>query len=56
MSIFSYFVTPEKEEERKEICKNCPERNPLINICRACGCFIPAKAKIIATACPLGKW
>lgn len=43
-------------EQRLEICKGCPELIQLTSQCKKCGCFMPAKTKLDAAKCPLGKW
>lgn len=41
--------------KRIATCRACPELNKL-NICRQCGCFMPAKVRLPETFCPLLKW
>lgn len=41
--------------KRIGICKECPHLNRL-NICRQCGCFMPAKVRIPEAHCPILKW
>lgn len=43
-------------DERLEICRGCEKYDKYENRCKECGCFIPAKAKIILDSCPLNKW
>ena len=50
------FVSDEVYKERVEICKSCIKFAELENMCTECGCYIPAKAKIILDSCPLNKW
>jgi hypothetical protein len=50
------FVSDEIYAERVSICRSCEKINELENSCRECGCYIPAKAKIILDSCPLKKW
>lgn len=50
------FVTDEVYKERMMTCKGCDKYDELENRCKECGCFLPAKAKIILDSCPLGKW
>lgn len=45
----------EELAKRIEICKSCDQLNSL-NFCKQCGCFMPAKVRIRAVSCPLGKW
>lgn len=49
-------ATDELAEERFKICKGCPELIKLTRQCKKCGCFMFAKTKIKAAACPIGKW
>jgi hypothetical protein len=42
--------------ERLQICKSCEKYDEQQNKCKECGCFVPAKAKIILDSCPLNKW
>jgi len=50
------FVSDEVYKERTLICKSCDMYDELENRCRECGCYVPAKAKIILDSCPLNKW
>lgn len=50
------FVSDKTYEKRIMTCKGCDKYDELENRCRECGCFIPAKAKIILDSCPLNKW
>jgi len=50
------FVSDETYKERIMTCKGCDKYNELENRCRECGCYVPAKAKIILDSCPLNKW
>lgn len=52
----SLVVSDETYAERVSICKGCDKYNDLESRCRECGCFVPAKAKIILDSCPLKKW
>jgi hypothetical protein len=49
-------VPSDVARERYAICKGCVEFNNILKTCRKCGCFMPAKSKIIFAACPEGKW
>ena len=49
------FVQPGVEEERLSICHKCPHLSQR-NFCGICSCYMPAKAKLKITSCPLGKW
>lgn len=46
---------PEVEKKRKFICESCEDFTKL-NICKNCGCFMPAKWKFKYAECPLKKW
>ncbi len=50
------FVNDEVYKERMTICKSCDRYDEFENRCRECGCYLPAKAKIILDSCPLNKW
>ena len=41
--------------KRIGICKSCPELTR-IKTCSQCGCFMPAKVRLMRSSCPLGKW
>ncbi len=43
-------------KKRMEICKQCEHLATVTNICRKCGCFIPAKTMFSYVECPIGKW
>ena len=48
-------VDDEIAQQRMDICNICEAKNSL-NICTACGCFLPAKTKIAKSECPMEKW
>jgi len=50
------FVSDEVYKERVNICKSCERFDDLENRCMECGCYVPAKAKMILDSCPLSKW
>jgi hypothetical protein len=41
---------------RIAICKSCPQLIKGVNLCRSCGCFAPAKVRIMNESCPQGRW
>lgn len=43
-------------DKRMSICGSCPEIIKLTSQCKKCGCFMPAKTKLEAAKCPIGKW
>lgn len=47
---------PDKiKEERLNICKAC-EFFTLLQQCKKCGCFMPAKTLLARAKCPIDKW
>jgi len=50
------FVTDEVQRERMLVCRSCDKYDELQNSCKECGCYLPAKTKVILDSCPLGKW
>jgi len=42
--------------KRQNICADCPELTTIIQICKQCGCFMPAKIWLMDARCPLKKW
>jgi hypothetical protein len=42
-------------KKRLETCEKC-EHKSVFNICKLCGCFVIAKAKIKNSNCPINKW
>ena len=52
----SLVVSDETYNVRHEICKSCEMWIKKKDMCAECGCFIPAKARVILESCPLDKW
>jgi len=50
------FVKDEVYKKRVSICRSCDKYDELENRCMECGCYVPAKAKMILDSCPLEKW
>jgi len=50
------FVSEEVYNTRVDTCKSCNKYDKFENRCIECGCYIPAKAKIVLDSCPLEKW
>lgn len=50
------FVSDEVYKKRVLTCRGCDKYDELNNRCMECGCYVPAKAKIILDSCPLNKW
>ncbi len=42
--------------ERTAICNNCQHRYKRLNLCNACGCFLPAKTRVEDAQCPHEYW
>ena len=53
-------LNAEKIEEvatkRMLICNECPSKDKTFNKCKECGCFLPAKTRVLDESCPLDKW
>ena len=49
-------VTDEEYKERIMVCRDCDKFREVQNECAECGCYLPAKARIVLDSCPLGKW
>ena len=52
----SLMLSDEPYNVRHEICKSCEMWIKKKDMCAECGCFIPAKAKVVLESCPLDKW
>lgn len=46
----------ELSSKRMAICKECPLMNKSTNVCKNCGCYLPAKTKLEGESCPKGHW
>lgn len=49
------YAEEEVASKRLDICKECPEIM-LTQQCSQCGCFMPAKVKLLHATCPKGFW
>lgn len=49
------YVADDEEEYRYSICQDCPHLT-IAKTCTQCGCFMPAKTKLLHANCPLNKW
>ncbi len=47
-------VSPEKYEERLQVCQACEKLNA--GTCGACGCYVELRAASIISHCPHKKW
>ena len=52
----AFFVSSHVYKERLSICKTCELYVKSVRMCKDCGCFMPAKAKIANIRCPKDKW
>jgi len=50
------YVEDELYKERMMTCRSCDKYREVQNECAECGCYIPAKARIVLDSCPLNKW
>lgn len=44
------------QQERYNICKQCPRLNKITKQCKECGCFMPEKTKLPNAFCDIHKW
>ena len=49
-------VSEEVKLSRLAICNPCSNFNKTIQICKLCGCYMPAKAMFADSKCPDNKW
>lgn len=49
-------VDEEVKLGRLAICNDCDNLNKIINTCKQCGCYMPAKAMFADSECPDKKW
>jgi hypothetical protein len=42
--------------KRIALCGRCVHLIPKVNVCKKCGCFMPAKTRLTGAKCPIGKW
>ena len=52
----AFFASAHVYKERLSICKTCEYYIKPAHMCKECGCFMPAKAKIAKLRCPKDKW
>ncbi len=43
-------------KKRIEKCNSCEFYRKWLKQCKVCGCFMPLKARLTITSCPMGKW
>lgn len=56
-----YYLTSNRDararsKPRTEICSTCNLKDKRLNLCKDCGCFLPAKTRVEDAQCPIGKW
>ena len=49
-------IIEENAEERLSICRRCDFYWAEVGTCKACGCFMQAKARGPSFSCPKGYW
>lgn len=50
------FATAEQQNERLNICYQCPYFSPKQKRCKQCGCWLTHKVKFKVSECPIKKW
>lgn len=50
------FSPKDQASTRYAICQACPLFDHTLFTCKSCGCFMPAKTKLLNAVCPEGKW
>jgi hypothetical protein len=51
-----FFLSEERQQQRREICDSCEHKIKITNICGKCGCFLPAKIPLAPATCPDLRW
>lgn len=49
-------ITDVDRNTRFKICQDCEELEKKWHTCGICKCWMPVKARLPGTKCPLGKW
>ena len=52
----SIVADDEMYHARVEVCKQCDQYLESTLRCNECGCFVPFKAQMRKSNCPIGKW
>lgn len=50
------FAAKNDVAERLSICNQCEVQNTKTHTCTACGCWLPAKARLENSSCPMELW
>jgi hypothetical protein len=45
-----------EKQRRLGVCNTCEHRHPVTDVCKKCWCYLPWKAGLKHSRCPLGKW
>lgn len=46
----------EVRESRLSICRSCDNLHAKSELCKLCGCYVPAKTWLPSSSCPINKW
>jgi|TARA_A100000164_G_C21687279_1_gene667245 hypothetical protein len=46
----------QKVVDRLSICNDCPNLIKAVQVCKICGCFMPAKVWLMGESCPDDRW
>lgn len=49
-------ASPEEQESRLVICRDCDKYEPADASCKLCGCCLTLKKRLRTSSCPIGKW
>ncbi len=49
-------VQEDIKEKRMAVCQDCEFFISLTQMCKKCGCFMPAKTTLPNSSCPVHKW
>jgi hypothetical protein len=54
----TYIATQQQQQDRRNICKQCPELIVKLgsDICGKCKCVLVGKVVLTDSKCPLNKW
>ncbi len=51
-----FLVSGRVAARRRQICNQCPRRDPKTEQCLECSCFLSLKTELVSEDCPLSKW
>jgi hypothetical protein len=54
----TYIATQQQQQDRRAICKKCPEVVVVMgaDVCGKCKCVLAGKVVLTEAKCPLDKW